>query len=554
MQAWYFLLLLAVSLLGQTAPEPVHDTGTFTTGTAPTAFACGKFTTACATGPAIRPAECGIVTAANGTTWQVPAKPAEGPDPTEIYNDCTGTGANPNFESKLQTIVIDPDGEEVTGYIFGDNYFELYVNGKIVARDPLAFTPFNSNAVRFKAKKPLTYAVKLVDWEGYLGAGLEDPNFRLGDGGFIARFTDGTVTNSSWKCTAVYIAPVANESCVKTSSTASPDSSTCSLQPPCVGNDPKTCRAQHFRLDENWAQPGFDDSRWSAAKLYTAAQVTNQPAYTQNTAYFGNANFIWSNNLFLDNQVVCRYTAAPAATTGAITIAGTVNAASLKSAAVSPGSILSVYGANFSGTTVAASAGPQPSLTEGFTATIRDSRGKASTAPQFFVSPNQINLLVPTDLSSGAATLNLQRANGGAGSASLTLAPVSPGLFTMNASGSGVGAIQVLRIAADGTRTNSDAFAANAAGSFTTTPIELFGNQQVYLLIYGTGLRQAGTVTATIGGITIPVLGFAAHDQYAGLDQVNIGPLPITLAGRGSLSLEVSADSIAANAVTVAFR
>ena len=99
--------LHAASLPGQTTVDP----GTFTIGTAPTPFACGKFTTTCSTGPAIRPALCGIVTAANGTTWQVPAKPAEGPDPTEIYNDCTGSGPNPNFESKLQTIVIDPDGE-----------------------------------------------------------------------------------------------------------------------------------------------------------------------------------------------------------------------------------------------------------------------------------------------------------------------------------------------------------------------------------------------------------------------------------------------------------
>ncbi|MCX6602956.1 MAG: hypothetical protein NTV52_05125 [Acidobacteria bacterium] len=390
-------------------------------------------------------------------------------------------------------------------------------------------------------------SVKLVDWEGYLGAGLEDPNFRLGDGGFIARFTDGTVTNANWKCTSVYIAPVANETCVKSSATGSPDSSACSLQPPCVGSDPAACRAQHFNLPDNWAQPGFDDSRWSPAKLYTAAQVTNQPAYTQNTSYFGNANFIWTQNLFLDNQVVCRYT--PAAT-GTITVGGTANAASLQPAPISPGSILTVYGTNLSATTVSSPAAPQPTLTEGFTAAIRDSAGTSLNAPQFFVSPSQTNLLVPTGLASGAATLSLQRSNGGTGSASVIVAPVSPGVFTMNASGSGVGAIQVLKVAADGTRTTTDAFTA----TLTPAPIDLSGSQQVYLLVYATGLRQATAITATIGGTAVPVLSFAAQTQYPGLDQVNLGPLPSTLTGRGTLNLELVTDGVPTNTVTVAFR
>jgi hypothetical protein len=35
---------------------------------------------------------------------------------------------------QLQTVVIDKDGVEITGFIFADNYFEPYVNGYIVAR------------------------------------------------------------------------------------------------------------------------------------------------------------------------------------------------------------------------------------------------------------------------------------------------------------------------------------------------------------------------------------------------------------------------------------
>ena len=110
--------------------------------------------------------------------------------------------------------MIDPDGEEVTGYLFGDNYYEIHVNGAIVARDPVGFVPFNSGVVRFKAKRPLTYAVKLVDWGTHLGVGMEYDRWNVGDGGFIARFSDGTETGAEWKCRAYYISPLQDRSCV----------------------------------------------------------------------------------------------------------------------------------------------------------------------------------------------------------------------------------------------------------------------------------------------------------------------------------------------------
>jgi hypothetical protein len=71
-----------------------------------------------------------------------------------------------------------------------DNYFQLFVNGRLVAVDSVPFTPFNSSVVRFRAKRPLTYAIKLVDWGGgNVGLGTESGGgpHHPGDGGFIAR-------------------------------------------------------------------------------------------------------------------------------------------------------------------------------------------------------------------------------------------------------------------------------------------------------------------------------------------------------------------------------
>lgn len=273
-------------------------------GLAEETFSCGALPTSCS-GPARRffEAKCGIVVADDGSRIQVPTVPAEGPDPADLYNDCTGDGHNPNVESDLQTVVVDAGGETVMGSVFGDNYFELYVNGKIVARDPIGFVPFNSAAVRFQAKGPVTYAVKLVDWGTHLGVGMEYDRWNVGDGGFIARFSDGTETGADWKCKAFYIAPLEDRSCVE----PGPDTSSCPERPPCVENDPTACRALHFPVPEDWATPGFDDSGWHAASTYPPEAVTTQRAYVGYRERFGDAEFIWSHNLDQDNLVLCRY-------------------------------------------------------------------------------------------------------------------------------------------------------------------------------------------------------------------------------------------------------
>jgi uncharacterized protein (TIGR03437 family) len=75
--------------------------------------------------------------------------------------------------------------------------------------------------------------------------------------------------------------------------------------------------------------------------------------------------------------------------------------------------------------------------------------------------------------------------------------------------------------------------------------------EQVYLEIYGTGFRNAKSFTATVGGLSVPVLGAAATAQFVGEDQVNIGPLPQALAGMGNVNIVITADGQAANTVNV---
>lgn len=255
----------------------------------------------------------GQITSSDGKQWDVPAPVNYYSSPAlpDLYNTCNGiTPANlssVNLNS-LPVQVIDAGGDTVTGFLFCDNYFELYINGTLVGVDPIPFTPFNSCMVRFKVSRPYTIAVKLVDWEEHLGLGSEiqsTDSFHPGDGGFIAQFSDGTVTDSTWRTQTFYIAPLEDVNDVMELPDNTHSTATATLTPACRSN----CFGVHYEIDSNWVMPYFDDTNWPFARLYTAAQVTNQPAYVNfsNTAW-GNARFIWSSNLILDNLVLTRKT------------------------------------------------------------------------------------------------------------------------------------------------------------------------------------------------------------------------------------------------------
>lgn len=255
------------------------------------------------------PGMVATVTSQDGRTWTVPAPVnVTGASAGDVFNNCTNSGDVADPLATLETVVIDPDGVEIIGYVFADNYFELYVNGRFVARDPVGMTPFNSNVVRFRARYPMTYALMGVDWETHHGIGMEYPQYNIGDAGMIASFSDGNGTHADWRVETFYIAPLDDPSCVRVA--AGHDSTGChQAQVPACAKDPKTCRALHFPIPANWMAPGFDDGRWQRATIWPPAAVTGQRAYTGYAELFGDAEFIWTGNLKLDNLVLARYTA-----------------------------------------------------------------------------------------------------------------------------------------------------------------------------------------------------------------------------------------------------
>ncbi len=273
-------------------------------------------------GPRSRITAVGTITSTDGKEWAVPADTAflTADKATDLYNECGGTELGSVAELDLSAVPLYDVGgdEEFVAYIFGDNYFEFYVNGKLLAVDPVTFTPFNANVIRFKATRPMTVAVKMVDWEEHLGIGAEvsgSRTYHAGDGGLVMHIKDMegntvSITDESWKAETFYTAPLSDLSCLNVTAN-SRDSSGCSYT---AVEDGSILSAAHWDVPNNWASPDFDASHWPNAHLFTNETVVvhNKRGYTNFTDLFddpsADAQFIWSSNLILDNLVLIRTT------------------------------------------------------------------------------------------------------------------------------------------------------------------------------------------------------------------------------------------------------
>ncbi|WP_083330590.1 MULTISPECIES: YHYH protein [Pseudoalteromonas] len=270
----------------------------------------------------------GSITDSSQQSWIVPAdtlfQSNSMPFAADLYNSYV-SGHNYASAAAAEAaldgtdiIEIDADGEVITAYIFADNYFEMYVNGNAVGKDPVPFTEFNSNIVRFKVKQPFTVAMALVDWEETLGTGTENNQgsaYAAGDGGMVAVFKDSNghivgVTNNQWKAQTYYTAPIVDPTCLSESDSQRLSSS-CSTG---AVSDISAVYGVHWSRPANWMSENFDDSSWPSASSYTneTVGVDNKQAYTNFTAVFddaqSDAQFIWSSNLVLDNEVLVRGT------------------------------------------------------------------------------------------------------------------------------------------------------------------------------------------------------------------------------------------------------
>ncbi|MEP7341823.1 MAG: YCF48-related protein, partial [Acidobacteriota bacterium] len=233
----------------------------------------------------------------------------------------------------------------------------------------------------------------------------------------------------------------------------------------------------------------------------------------------------------------------------------TVSAASFTGGTLAPDSIAAAFGTTLATTTQSAAGLPLPTTLAGTTVKVRDSQGIERNAPLFFVSPGQINYLIPTGSAVGTADITVTNDQSGTATGTISIAAVAPGLFTANANGTGVAAAVALRVRADGSQSFEPVSRFDAGlNSFVSVPIALGpATDQVFLLLYGTGLRNRSAlaaVTATIGGTNSEVSFAGQQPDFVGLDQINVR-VPRSLAGRGEVDIVLMADGRTANTVRI---
>jgi uncharacterized protein (TIGR03437 family) len=167
-----------------------------------------------------------------------------------------------------------------------------------------------------------------------------------------------------------------------------------------------------------------------------------------------------------------------------------------------------------------------PTSLAGVSVDVRDSAGMERLAPLYGLTWEQVNYVVPPGTASGPATVTVFANGRAVGETDLVITDVAPDLF------------QVSQLV----RGQSVQFIG------PSMPIDLRGGE-AYLVLYGTGLRlrsSLASVSATIGGVTVPVEYAGRQPDQLGLDQVNLR-LPQSLAGVGNALLDLVVDGRHAN-------
>jgi len=190
---------------------------------------------------------------------------------------------------KEQQVSGSGDTETITATVYADNWFEMYVNGRRVAVDPIRFRPHNVVTFELKAEYPMTIAIRAED-NADPRTGMEYDDTQIGDGGFALRLSDGTITDASWRAQCFSRGPVGGD-----------------VQNPSVEREP---------LPERWFAPDFDDGAWASAVEFASEKVDPKACFFEHD--FGAARFVWSEDLALDNTVLLRTRIeAPRQTSGA---------------------------------------------------------------------------------------------------------------------------------------------------------------------------------------------------------------------------------------------
>lgn len=213
-----------------------------------------------------------------------------------------------------------------------------------------------------------------------------------------------------------------------------------------------------------------------------------------------------------------------------VTPGGIVNAASFQPGqALSPGSLVSIFGVNLAASTVRSGSLPLSTSLGDVSATFN-----SVPAPLLYVSSGQINAqlpwnVLPAGATSGTATVVVTRSGVSSPPATVQVGPFAPGVFALTSGN------QLLAVAVN----NSNSTLAQPPGSVSGIPSQPARSGSI-VIIYATGLgavnppatngqasedtlrTAVATPTVLIGGQQAQVLFAGLAPQFVGVNQLNV--------------------------------
>ncbi len=242
------------------------------------------------------------------------------------------------------------------------------------------------------------------------------------------------------------------------------------------------------------------------------------------------------------------------------------NSASYASGSVAPGELITIFGTGLGPSTLAIydpnsttlpQLLPSPAPPTGATGVSFVAGGVSYPAALLYAGSGQIGAMVPFELA-GAASVQMNVAYGGLTSKSypLNVSTAVPGIFTMDGSGRGQGAILNYVAASGDYILNSNANAASK-GSIVVLYITGFGvtnPASSSVLWAGTGVDSAVAVSVTIDGKAATVVAMIPPGSFPGVLQIN-ATVPSDASAGKAIPVAVSVGGISAQTgVTMAVK
>jgi uncharacterized protein (TIGR03437 family) len=239
-------------------------------------------------------------------------------------------------------------------------------------------------------------------------------------------------------------------------------------------------------------------------------------------------------------------------------VATCVSAANFLGPVLASESIVAVFGKDFSDAIETAETQPLPTSLARTSVLVRDRDGVETLAQLFYVSPNQINLLLPPGMSAGSARVRVLHVNATVAEGVIRIEPVAPALFSADSSGQGLLVGVAVHVQTNGSvRYEPIVTIDPQSNRLIAAPIDLGStSDRVYLTLFGTGLRSHSSLASvglTIGGVEVGAQYAGPQGSFSGLDQVNV-ELPYRMAGRGEVDVTLTVDGKPTNTLKIAIK